>query len=84
LELVVGRLCQVYMAGQAGKASVAYFADGGSVGVDLGGAGGPFRLRWLAIAAGDWQQEAAVDAGGTVALNAPGGGDWLAVLTRKD
>jgi hypothetical protein len=84
MELLMGRSCEVYLTGQAGKTYVAYFADGGSVGVDLGGAGGPFRLRWLSIAAGEWQQEAAVDAGSTVALNAPGGGDWLAVLSRRE
>lgn len=62
-----------------GSAAV-YFPDGGAVSVAVSGG----KVRWLDIAASAWSEPAAVAASepeGWLALNAPGPGHWVALIT---
>lgn len=74
---------EAYLAARPGKAYVIYFTNGGSVGLDLRQAPGPFALQWIDIAAGDWARKAAVPGGEVATLAAPRPGHWLAVLRQE-
>ena len=65
-----------------GRQHAVFFPDGGRVGLDLGETSGSFTLRWLNVAASRWEGETSVQAGKAVALDAPGGGGWVALLTK--
>lgn len=73
---------EAYLAADPNQAYVLYFTDGGTVDLDLGAANGSFTLRWIDIAAGEFQQESKIAAGRQLAVTAPGRGNWLAVITR--
>ncbi len=74
---------EAYAAAKAGEHYLVYFTDGGAVTLDLSGASGDLQLRWVEIATGEWQGEAAPISGGESAkLDAPGSGGWVAVITR--
>ena len=74
---------EAYAAAKAGGQYLVYFTDGGAVTLDLSGAAGELQLRWLEIGAGDWAGAAPTVSGGEpLAVEAPGRGGWMAVITR--
>lgn len=66
-----------------GTAYAVYFTDGGEVALDLATASGELALSWFRIETGEVAQEAEIEGGGTVRLNPPADGHWLALLTRR-
>ena len=52
----------------------------GAVTLDLSGAEGRWRLRWLNIAESRWADEMTLDGGGKVQIRKPDGGPWAAVI----
>jgi hypothetical protein len=57
-----------------------YFPDGGAVQLDVSAASGSLQIRWLDINRSTWQPPRTVPEGGTLKLEAPGQGHWVAVV----
>ena len=74
---------EAYLAARPGRQYVLYFTDGGSVRLNLKGHRGPFRLRWVDIASGDWGAESRLTGGRTETIAAPGNGPWVAAIVRE-
>jgi hypothetical protein len=73
---------EAYLAAQPGRAYALYFTDGGAVGLDLTGASGPFEIRWIDIATGEWGQREQINGGGIVPITAPAKGHWVAAIVK--
>lgn len=73
---------EAYLAARPGQAYALYFTHGGSVGLDLTGAPGPFEVRWIDLARGEWATREKVNGGAVVTLTAPGQGHWLAAVVK--
>lgn len=73
---------EAYLACAPGRALVLYFTDGGSVGLDLREYPGTWAVRWIDLKSGDWADTASLSGGSTATLGAPGGGGWIAAITR--
>ena len=71
---------EAYCAADPGKQYAVYFTDGGSVTLDLAGAEGPFRARWLDIDNTRWADEATIEGGRPARLTAPGSGQWVVLI----
>ena len=71
---------EAYLSEARGEQYAVYFPDGGSVGVDLRGAEGDLRVRWLDVIASQWREAGPLRGGGTATLAAPGGGHWVALI----
>ncbi len=71
---------EAYLTAEEGRQYALFFPDGGAVTLDMSGAKGRFRLRWLSILDSRWLPPTPVTAGGTVKLEAPGKGYWAALL----
>jgi len=70
-----------YLMADPGRLYGLYFTDGGAVGLDLTEAPGPFTLRWISLATGEWHGGPTPLAGGSVVtLTAPGPGGWAATI----
>jgi hypothetical protein len=82
MGLLVDRRDEVYVAAGAGGQYALYFADSGSVGLDLSADRGRFKLRWISVESGEWGEETLVDGGSVVTLFTPGQGGWAAALVR--
>ena len=74
---------EAYLAARPGGAYVLYFTDGGSVKLDLSGGEGRFDLKWIDVGSGEWGNQGTLQSGRDVAVAAPGGGGWIAVITRR-
>jgi arylsulfatase A-like enzyme len=74
---------EAYLAACPGRAYALYLTDGGTVGLDLAGAKGPFEVRWIDIGAGQWGQQETLEGGTVVTVAAPGQGHWLAVIKPR-
>lgn len=74
---------EAYLTASPGKQYVVYFTDGGSVRLDLSQHDRAFRLRWIDLASAKLQDKGPVHGGAHVALEAPGKGGWLAVVTAE-
>jgi len=74
---------EAYLAAKPGHAYALYFTDGGSVGLDLKNSPGPFEVRWLDIATGEWGKRDSIAGGEIVTLNAPAKGHWVVALVKK-
>lgn len=84
-HLLSGReVNEAYLAAQPGRAYALYFTDGGAVGLDLTGASGPFEIRWIDIATGEWGQREQINGGGIVTITAPAKGHWVAAIVKND
>jgi hypothetical protein len=59
-----------------------YFTDGGAVTLDLSGASGALRLKWINIQTGRWDGESVLQGGAPCGVEAPGQGGWVAVITK--
>ena len=73
---------EAYLAARPGVAYALYFTNGGSVGLDLGKAAGPFDVRWIDIGTGDWARRETIQGGSVVTLKAPAKGHWVAAIVR--
>jgi hypothetical protein len=73
---------EAYLACQPGRSYVVLFTNGGDVGLNLIGQDEDFELQWLEIGRARWSGKQKAAGGGTIQLDAPGSGLWLAVLTR--
>jgi len=75
---------EAYCLAQPDTVYLAYLPMGGTASLDLSGADGAFTLRWYNGATGELAegQDEPIEAGQTVVLNAPGEGDWAAVVKR--
>mgnify|MGYP000873211326 CR=1 FL=1 len=71
---------EAYLAAKPGRAYALYFTHGGSVGLDLTDAKGPFEVRWIDIATGEWAGRETVEGGAVVTLTAPAEGHWVAAM----
>ena len=74
---------EAYLAAAPGRAYALYFTNGGSVGLDLTGHEGKWRLRWIGVATGEWSGEDELDGGAAVPISAPGAGGWVGAITRE-
>jgi len=75
---------EAYLAAQPGRAYALYFTDGGSVGLDLRKAEGPFEVRWINIGTGEWDQRATLRGGSVATIAAPANGHWVAVVVKAE
>lgn len=69
----------------AGKVYVVYFPGGGPAGgaVQLKVAPGQHQVRWISVSSGEWGEDTRIREAGSVALDVPAGGHWLAVVLAK-
>lgn len=74
---------EAYLTSKPGESYVIYFTNGGAVGLDLQAFSSKFKLKWLKLSNGVWISEEAINGGGIVEINAPGGGGWVAVISKK-
>lgn len=61
-----------------------YFPAGGDIVLDLSAEQGTFGVRWLNIQDCAWSASESVNGGESVRLVCPGGGHWIALLTRTN
>lgn len=73
---------EAYLAAAPGTAYALYFPDGGQIELDLRGAPGSFRLRWIDIGKGEWGPQAELTGGDWRVVAAPGKGHWAAAIVR--
>ena len=74
---------EAYLTYERGRQYAVYFPDGGAVKLDLSGAKGRFELRWLDIEGSRWEPRREVKGGGKVRLDAPGAGNWAALILKE-
>jgi hypothetical protein len=75
---------EAFAAAAPGRAYLVYFTNGGSVGLDLGKHAGPYTLRWMDLAKGDWASSSPLEGGKVVTLASPSPGGWVAVIVAAD
>jgi hypothetical protein len=73
---------EAYLAARPGEKYAVYFTNGGAVGLDLTGESGPFHVKWIDIASGQWGPEDQLQGGAVVTLKAPAAGNWVAAIVR--
>ncbi|MGQ9575191.1 MAG: hypothetical protein ACUVUC_07730 [Thermoguttaceae bacterium] len=73
---------EAYLAARPGQAYALYFTDGGSVGLNLSDAAGPYQLHWIDIATGQWGKRETLDGGGIRTVSAPAKGHWVAAIVK--
>jgi hypothetical protein len=74
---------EAYLAAKPGVAYVLYFPDGGAVELDLRQQSGRFKLYWINIDTGEWDDPGFLDGGNWRQVSAPTDGHW-AVAIWKD
>ncbi len=72
---------EAFLTSRPGEAYAIYFTNGGQVGLNLKEAPGPFKLRWIDTATGEWHQQDTIQGGSIITITAPEKGHWLAVVT---
>lgn len=73
---------EAHLAARPGEAYALYFTHGGEVTLDLKTAPGPFQLRWIDIATGDWGPQETLQGGAEIPLSPGKPGHWLATLLK--
>lgn len=71
-----------YLTYIPGHQYAVYFPNDSGVMLDLPEASGTFRVRWLNIGISRWLPPARFDSGRPVQLQAPGAGDWVALIRK--
>ena len=83
---------EAYALAEPGRQYAVYYTNGGSVELDMSGSEGEWELRWLDIFASGWYrnddgekvvQTLSLNNSQTIALQAPGDGQWLALLLSQ-
>jgi hypothetical protein len=84
---------EAYLAAKLGEQYALYFTNGGSVGLDLSDATGPFDVTWISVSMGIPVQTSAaggyrlmkktIRGGGIVTISAPYKGGWVVALVKK-
>jgi hypothetical protein len=84
---------EAYLAAKPPESYALYFTNGGSVGLDLSGATGPFDVTWISVSMGIPTQTSAaggyrlmnktIKGGAIVTISAPYKGGWVAALVKK-
>jgi hypothetical protein len=72
---------EAYCLANPGQEYAIYFPAGRGVGLSLPAPATRFRLRWFDVDGGQWTTSTQVEASGKLTLEAPGAGQWVAVLT---
>lgn len=74
---------EAYLAFVPDEAYAVYFPAGGTVTLDVTDAAGDFALEWLHLEGAEWitRDPDVSDDGTSVKLRAPGGGQWVALLS---
>jgi len=75
---------EAYLAARPGRAYALYLTDGGSVGLDLRKAPGPFEVRWINIGTGEWDKRDTLQGGGVATVAAPAKGHWVAAVVKAE
>ena len=75
---------EAYLAARPGVAYALYFTNGGSVQLDLKDASGDFDAHWISIASGQWANRETLTGGATVTIDAPGKGNWVVAIVKKE
>ena len=73
---------EAYLVARPGQEYLLYFTQGGSVGLNLKGHPGEFRLKWINISTGKLEQDTQLSGDQTVTISAPGNTPYVAVLVR--
>jgi len=71
---------EAYCRARPGHEYGVYFPDGGSVTLDLGDLSGDVSVVWLEVLPERWTPPELIGGGGTVVLEAPGRGHWIALV----
>jgi hypothetical protein len=74
---------QAYCLAEPGKQYAVFFPVGGNARLDLTGCPGEMELRWLDVDAARWSGPSQKGSGPNAVLNAPGRGQWVAVLCLR-
>ena len=75
---------EAYVTTEAGRSYALYFTDGGSVGLDLEHASGPFDVHWIDLTTGDWGKRETIQGGKVATVNAPSKGGWVAAIVKPN
>ena len=73
---------EAYLIYEEGTQYAVFFPAGGAVGLDLEGAAGPFRLKWLDIRNSTWTRVSTMEGGRVIQLEPPDARLWLALVQR--
>lgn len=84
---------EAYLAAKPGELYALYFPNGGSVGLDLTDAPGPFEVTWISVSMGVVVETAqalqyrpvdkAIEGGAVATLTAPYKGGWVAAIAKR-
>ena len=75
---------EAFCLAEPGRRYAVYFPGGGKVTLDVAAAAGvPLTLRWYDIDGGRWRKPQEVTAAGPLILQAPGRGQWAAVVIAR-
>jgi hypothetical protein len=74
---------EAYCRARPGHDYAVYFPDGGAVSLDLGALEGEATVTWLEVLGKRWSPPEPVRGGGSVSLEAPGAGHWIALVQRS-
>ncbi len=74
---------EAYLAARPGDAYALYFPDGGAVQLDLRQHAGPFQVRWIDIATGEWDRTETLPGGDRTTISAPAPGHWVAAIVKQ-
>lgn len=71
---------EAYLTHEGTAVYALYFPDGGAVTLTLTEGDGTYEVKWLDVEASQWIRGRTVDGGQPVHLEAPGSGNWAAIV----
>lgn len=71
---------EAYLMANPGNTYAVYFQNGGVVELDLREESGSYTVQWLDVMNSFWSDESRIEAGELTEIEAPGNGDWVAVI----
>ncbi len=74
---------EAYATIKPGEAYVVFFPQEGSVGLNLQEESSVFKLKWMNIREGEWEEETTIDGGCIAELSTPGNNEWVAVIIKE-
>jgi hypothetical protein len=75
---------EAFCLAEEGEQYAVYFTDGGSVGLDMGGASGEFSSRWLNIEESEWHGGEIITGGRSHTITAPSDGQWAVIIKKNN